>query len=129
MNHMKVMYYLNDAKKEKQILKLCSQLGIQTRKIKEKDVNVPLSTLAGISGVVSMSQVEKAPKGYEMPELLIFVGMTEEKLDEFLTEYKKRGIEPISLKAMVTPHNISWSVYQLVAELIKERAAIIMGKQ
>lgn len=128
MNHMKVMYYLKDTKKEKQILKLCSQLGIHTRKIKEKDVNVSLSTLAGISGTVSMSQVEKAPKGYEMPELLIFVGMTEEKLDEFLTEYKKQGIEPISLKAMVTPHNISWSVYQLVAELIKERASIIMGK-
>ena len=129
MNHMKVMYYLKDTKKEKQILKLCSQLGIHTRKIKEKDVNVSLSTLAGISGAVSMSQVEKAPKGYEMPELLIFVGMTEKKLDEFLTEYKKRGIEPISLKAMVTPHNISWSVYQLVAELIKERASIFMGKQ
>lgn len=127
MNHMKVMYYLNDAKKEKQILKLCSQQGIQTRKIKEKDVNVPLSTLAGISGVVSMTRAEKAPKDYEIPELLIFVGMSDGTLDEFLAEYRKQGIEPISLKATVTPHNISWSVYQLTVELIRERASIFMG--
>ena len=126
MNHMKVMYYLKDTKKEKQILKLCSQLGIQTRKIKEKDVNVSLSTLAGISGAISMSQVEKAPKDYEIPPLLIFVGMTEKKLDEFLTEYKKRGIEPTHLKAIVTIHNMKWSVSGLIAELKKEQIAIMM---
>lgn len=64
-----------------------------------------------------------------MPELLIFSGLADGKLDEFLAEYRKKGIEPVSLKAVITAHNISWTVYQLVSELVKERAAILMGHQ
>ncbi len=124
-----VMYYMKDSKKEEQLIQLCKQLGINTRKIKENDTNVSISTLAGISGVPAMVQTEKAPQNYEMPELLIFAGMTDEKLDEFLAEYRKQGIEAVSLKAMITPHNISWTVYQLTAELIRERTAILMGHQ
>lgn len=124
-----VMYYMKDSKKEEQLIQLCKQLGINTRKIKENDMNVSISTLAGISGVPAMVQTEKAPQNYEMPELLIFAGMTDEKLDEFLAEYRKQGIEAVSLKAMITPHNISWTVYQLTAELIRERTAILMGHQ
>ena len=124
-----VMYHLNDNKKEKQLMELCKQLGISTRKIKENDVNVSLSALAGISGVPVMAQPEKAPHNYVMPELLIFSGLADGKLDEFLAEYRKKGIEPVSLKAMITAHNISWTVYQLVSELVKERAAILMGRQ
>lgn len=129
MNNAKLIYHLKDVKKESQIIRLCKQLGISTRKIKETDVNVSLSALAGISGAPGMTQAEKAPKDYKMPELLIFAGMADEKLDEFLAEYRKQGIEPVSLKAMVTPHNICWSVYQLTVELIKERAAILMGRK
>lgn len=129
MNNAKLIYHLKDVKKESQIIRLCKQLGISTRKIKETDVNVSLSVLAGISGVPEMMQTEKAPKDYKMPELLVFSGMADEKLDEFLAEYRKQGIEPVSLKAMVTPHNIGWTVYQLTAELTRERTEILMGSK
>ena len=124
-----VMYCIKDSKKEKQFMELCKKLGLNTRKIKENDVNVSLSALAGISGVPVMTQSEKAPENYVMPELLVFSGMAEGKLDEFLAEYRKQGIEPVSLKAMITAHNISWTVYQLILELIKERTAILMGRE
>lgn len=126
-NSSLVIYHLKDVKKENQLIRLCKQLEINTRKLKESEVNVPLSVVAGISGVPVMKQTEKAPQDYKMPELLVFSGMAEEKLDEFLAQYRKQGIEAVSLKAMVTPHNIFWTVYQLTAELIKERAAILMG--
>lgn len=125
-NHAKLIYHLKDVKKEEKILRLCKQLGITTRKIKRSDENVSLGTLAGIFVGTAMQPTRKAPKDYEMPELFIFTGMEERKLDEFLAEYRKQGIEPVSLKAIVTQHNICWSVYQLTAELIKERTAILM---
>lgn len=41
-------------------------------------------------------------------------------LDMFLKRYKDMGIEPVKLKAVVTATNISWNVYELVTELIRE---------
>lgn len=40
-------------------------------------------------------------------------------MDEFLAEYQKAGNEPTHLKALVTVHNMKWSVSGLYAELKK----------
>lgn len=123
-----VMYHTKDSKKEKQLTELCKQLGFHTRKIKVSDANVRLSTLAGLLGTLVSPQDEKAPKDYQMPELLIFSGLAEEKLDKFLAEYKKSGLPPISLKAVITPYNIGWTVYQLTTELVREQTAIMLER-
>ena len=65
-----------------------------------------------------------APLLYPMPELLVFSGIPEGMQDLILAEYRKEKIEPVALKAMVTPHNISWTVYELSSELAKEHAAM-----
>lgn len=123
-----IMYHTKDSKKEKQLTELCKQLGFHTRKIKVSDANVCLSTLAGLSGNLVPTKDEKAPKDYQMPELLIFSGLSEGKLDKFLAEYKKSGLASISLKAVITPYNIGWTVYQLTAELVREQMAIMLER-
>ena len=55
-----------------------------------------------------------------MPDVIVFAGMKEECLDNFLKEYNGAGIAPTPLKAIVTPYNVGWSLSGLIAELIKE---------
>lgn len=123
-----VMYYIKDKEKERKLMQLCEKLQLSTKKVKLEDANRTIGELVGISGTGFLkTKAEKAPAGYLLPELLIFSGMSDKKLDEFLGEYRRQKIEPIGLKAIVTLDNISWSLYELTKELIKEQTAIIMG--
>lgn len=123
-----VIYHIQNHKKEKQIINLCRKLGIRTRALKAADCNLEVGALAGI-GRAGINTHEKAPAGYLLPDVLIFSGLPDEMLDTFLAEYKKAGIEPTGLKSVVTPHNRTWTVYELVAELLRERTAILLGGQ
>lgn len=120
------MFHISSLKKEKQVTALCRSLGLFTRAIKQQDINKPLSSIC-VQGskknntLAVNSERKKAPDNYKLPELIIFSGLSEENLDKFLEEYKKAGIEPVQLKAILTPTNISWSIYELVCELEKER--------
>ena len=62
----------------------------------------------------------KIPIMYELPELIIFSGFEETEVRTFLNEYKQWGIEKVSLKCMVTPFNLTWSLYDLVEHLKEE---------
>lgn len=121
-----IIYHIQSSKKEKQIIELCKKMGIRTRKLKASDCNLEIGILAGIvrSGTGTH---EKAPAGYQMPDMLIFSGLSDEWLDRFLADYRAAGIEPTGLKSVVTPHNVAWTVYELTAELIRERTAILLG--
>lgn len=130
MSHSKyVIFYVEDNKKKREITKLCSRLGFQTKQLSLADINTEVGVIAGInkmnSQLLSNTETVKAPIGFRLPEILIFSGFTEDVLDIFLSEYKKAEIEPIALKAVITLHNIKWSLYQLVSELLKERASFL----
>lgn len=120
-----IIYHIQSSKKEKQITELCKKMGIRTRKLKDSDCNLEVGVLAGI-GRAGTNTHEKAPDGYRMPDILIFSGLPDESLDRFLADYKAAGIEPIGLKSVVTPHNVTWTVYELAAELIRERTSILL---
>ena len=57
-------------------------------------------------------------------EMLVFVGMNDEALDEFLDTCKAEAISPTVCKAILTPHNAGWSGEKLYAELVKEHQAM-----
>lgn len=122
-----ILYYIPDMKKEKQVKELCRNLQISTRALKSTDMNIEIGMLAGIGGTAAKEHA-KAPEGYPPPEVLIFSGVSDELLDRFLAEYKEAGIAPIGLKAVVTVHNRTWTLYELTLELMKERMAMMMGK-
>jgi hypothetical protein len=122
----RVLYRIDDKKKEKELLLLCRKLGFQTRALKISDAGKEIGVLAGINRINGKSH-EKVPESYQMPEILIFSGVPNTELDRFLAEYKKAGIEQVGLKAIVTPHNLLWTVCELTAEIVRERTAILMG--
>lgn len=119
---------LNDAKSAA-VGRLCSQLGITYIRLMETDRKRKVGEIAhhaeqGIM-LLNSSQQDVQPS----PELLVFSELTESKLDEFLAEYRKAGIEPIALKAVVTPHNAEWTIDELTAELIKEHTAVFLNRK
>jgi hypothetical protein len=136
-----VMFFTSDTEKKRQIEELCRRVGASTRLLKSENLNTPVGTLAGIthgdssakktSGMAVSSHVPaasgvsgapdgKAPFGATVPEMMVFCGFTSEALDEFLKAYREANIQPIALKAIVTPYNHSWNLYQLSQELFRE---------
>ena len=130
-----IMYKINETSKEKQVVNLCRKLGLKTRKLKDSDAKITVGTLTG-NGKINSSPDnqmlntanQNVPTGYSLPELIVFSGLKDNKLDEFLAEYKKMGIAPIGLKAVVTIHNVNWTMYELAEELVRERISIMCGK-
>lgn len=130
-----IMYKINETSKEKQVVNLCRKLGLKTRKLKDSDAKITVGTLTG-NGKINASPDnqmlntanQNVPTGYSLPELIIFSGLKDNKLDEFLAEYKKMGIAPIGLKAVVTIHNVNWTMYELAEELVRERISIMCEK-
>lgn len=122
-----IMLHTADKKKEKQIMELCSSMGLSVKLLTEKDINKMTGKLAEInfSPVQTLcTENRKAPAGYILPDLIVFAGLDSERLDEFLEAYKKAQIAPTGLKAVITPYNLTWSLYTLVSELVREQAKL-----
>lgn len=121
-----IMYYVQDEKKRIQMEVLGMSMSFTTKSLKPSDLNTQVGTLAGIKNVVPIdpAQAEKAPAIFCMPEIIIFSGIPDKKLDEFLFSYKKVGLTPTNLKAVTTPKNVNWTLYQLIRELSSERTQI-----
>lgn len=121
-----VLYSIKDQKKAQQITALCRKLGIQTKEVKTKDVDEKVGVLAGIEPLATAGAKKAAPLAVlDLPEYLIFSGLPEVLLDQFLKEYRQQGIEPVSLKAVLTLHNKDWTVRNLITELMKERMSVM----
>lgn len=129
MNNKLLMYYTKDIKKSEQIADLCKRLQIHTRKLNPSDVNVEMGKLAGIKINVGNTEQKKVPENYDMPDVMIFSGISDGVLDEFLDAYRQDKISPTPLKAVLTPYNISWTLYGLISELQRERIAVMFGKK
>ncbi len=121
-----VLYYVQDEKKRIQMEVLCMSMSIGTKQLKPSDLNTQVGTLVGAKNIEPLDPAKeaKAPAIFCMPEIIIFSGIPDKKLDEFLFSYKKVGMTPTKLKAVITPQNASWSLYHLIRELSMERAQI-----
>lgn len=119
-----VLYYVQDEKKKIQMEVLGMRVSIATKQLKPSDMNTQVGVLAGLEDIVlpDWSREERTPAIFCMPEIIIFSGITDKRLDEFLASYKKLGLAPTKLKAVVTPHNVNWTLYHLIRELSAESA-------
>lgn len=118
-----ILYYVQEEKKKIQIEVIGMSMSIETKQLKPSDLNTQVGKLAGLKNVapLDLTQTEKPPVIFCMPEIVIFSGVPNKSLDEFMLSYKNVGVPPISLKAVTTPKNINWTLYQLIKELSSER--------
>lgn len=104
--------------KSRAIRSVAQKNGIYIKEISRKDYSQKLGTLAGIEG---FSKEKINYDGPDFPlEMIVFSGIDSAQMDTFLADYKKTGVQPIPLKAIITPHNIFWSADTLFKELWKE---------
>ncbi len=122
----KVLYYVQDENKRIQFEVLCMGMALSARQLKASDLNEQVGVLAGMNGIKApdMQTVEKAPAIFCMPEVVIFSGISNQMIDAFLLSYKNLGLAPIRLKAVTTPRNVEWTLYQLIRELAKEHGEL-----
>ena len=130
-----IFMYIPDADKRRQIEALCRVLKTETGDLSYEDRNTPLKDLLGLKDTAFTGMEEAirgsrketgkcAPPFWKMPELLLFSGLPDAKLNAFLKAYREAGIPPVPLKAVVTPYNLFWPPYELACELDRERAAV-----
>ncbi len=123
----KMFYSIKDELQAGQIARLCLRMDIQAKALTWADYDRTVGEVAGIalSGKNPIREKKKIPLGYQVPDIMIFCGMPDGSLDRFLSEYRKEKIAPVPLKAVVTPYNVSWTIYELILELGRERAAVL----
>ena len=116
---MKIFYHSNDSRTAEAIRQLCSDLGLECSVTGPGFLDMKLSEI--VAG--------KKPSGTQpviaaVPDHIIFSGDVPGKLDTFLDAYRKRGIKRIGRKAVVTVHNLSWTLRELLKELGREEKAL-----
>lgn len=121
-----ILYYVQEEKKKLQMEVLCLGVSGAAKQLKPSDLNTQVGVLAGLEGIAppDWSREEKPPAIFCMPEIIIFSGIPDKELDEFLFSYRKAGLAPTKLKAVVTPQNVHWTLYHLIRELSAERAQL-----
>ena len=121
-----ILYYVQDEKKKIQMEVLGMSMSLTTKQLKPSDLNAQVGVLAGLKDIAppDLSQEEKVPAIFCMPEIIIFSGIPDKKLDEFLFSYRKVGLTPTKLKAVTTPKNVNWTLYHLIRELSSESVQI-----
>ena len=131
-----LLYSLSDRRTEDALLSLCRSLRLSCRKLRPTDGSSLLGMLAEPAGAAPSRNNAgsmfpgSAPLGLtaaaspSLPDLLVFCRFGDSLLDLFLAEYKKAGLRPVALKAVLTPTNAGWTPLRLAAELELERKAI-----
>ena len=127
---MEALYiHTENIEKRSAINKLCENLGIKVKEIGYSDLNRTVLDIVASVPIMFNNKTNinggtesKVPPLFLMPEFILFNGFNDESLQGFLAAYRKAGIEKVALKAVVTPYNITWTLYDLIEHLKEERA-------
>lgn len=121
-NTRKVLLFQVNPQKRMQIEKLCHELEMETVTVDRKQYSEFLGFIAGIQGIPKSGKIYQ---GMDFPmEMMVFSGIHQELLEVFLRKYRELSIDPIALKAVLTPTNIFWNAEQLYQELLKEHMSL-----
>lgn len=118
-NQGTILIYEWRKEKEEQFLDFCESRKVKVKVVPVSSYSEALGVLAGIHGIKKNGKQDTGKLLGE--EMMVFAGIDGQSMDVFLNDYKRAGIEPVQLKAVLTPYNIFWDSRQLYEELKKER--------
>ncbi len=113
----KIYLYTTDKEKQTAIKKICFAQGIEMKNLSGTDTNRTIAMICRMQ-MKNSGGHRQAPPMYVLPEIMLFYGIDDPSLDA----YKETGLKPIRKKAIVTPTNLGWTLYELAEELAKESA-------
>ncbi len=115
-----LLYHLPaDSEKGRLVRQAAGTLKIHAEDLREDQLNQTVGHLAGLHGFEPDSR--SAPVEPVQEELMLLSGLSDEKINQLLGLLRKSGAAPIGLMAVVTEHNRSWRLSDLMAELMHER--------
>lgn len=119
----KLLVYRMKGEKRKQLKTICGELGIELSVVSPAEYGEAVGALVGFPG---MRKQGRASAGAGVAgEMLVFCGLDDAALDEFLDACKREAVEPTACKAVLTPHNAAWSSERLYGELVREQRTAI----
>ena len=98
---------------------LAMALGIAVRDVPDADLGQPLAALCGLE-----PRNPRAPKVQVTEEMLVMAAFPDALMDRFLQSIRQSGLQPVRLKAVLTPANRGWHCGQLCAALSQEAASM-----
>ena len=117
-------YNLSGEKMQK-IRLAAMRLKIRVRPV-EKDEYA--QTVAALCGLEEKTDAAYVGAGFE-DEMLVMANFPAGMMNAVLGLFRRMGIAPVVLKAMLTPTNAAWDSEKLHAEIAGEHQAMMNGKE
>ena len=113
-----LLFHISDKEVKKKVERALLPLRVRIRHIALKDYSQSLGVLAGLP---DMTPSEETYDGEELSDtMIVFCGLSSQKLDQALLALKKSGAGPFPYKAILTPTNQHWLAKDCLAELKRE---------
>lgn len=117
-------YNLSGEKMQK-IRLAAMRLKIRVRPVEEDEY---AQTVAALCGLEEKTDAAYVGAGFE-DEMLVMANFPAGMMNTFLGLFRRMGIAPVALKAMLTPTNAAWNSEKLHAEIAGEHQAMMNGKE
>ena len=117
-------YNLSGEKMQK-IRLAAMRLKIRVRPVEEDEY---AQTVAALCGLEEKTDAAYVGAGFE-DEMLVMANFPAGMMNAFLGLFRRMGIAPVALKAMLTPTNAAWNSEKLHAEIAGEHQAMMNGKE
>ena len=117
-------YNLSGEKMQK-IRLAAMRLKIRVRPVEEDEY---AQTVAALCGLEEKTDAAYVGAGFE-DEMLVMANVPAGMMNAFLGLFRRMGIAPVALKAMLTPTNAAWDSEKLHAEIAGEHQAMMNGKE
>lgn len=128
-----LLYNLSGTEKGRKIKAVLALMGIRVKEVHDTEYKNTIGSLAGIKGYEKENAIQAAQDTViedTIPEeMLVMCGFSSQRVDEMLRNFRKKEIERVNLKAVVTPTNATWNSLQLYEELKREHEAMTKGTQ
>jgi hypothetical protein len=119
-----LLSYNLQGERANQIRLTAMRLTVRFRPVAPEEYGQPLAALCG------MEPPAETPPPAEAftDEMLVLAHFSTDLLNRFLYAFRKDGVPPLALKAMLTETNMRWSSATLHAQLKEEHEALISAR-
>lgn len=125
MKQSVLLCYNLSGEKMQKIRLAAMRLKIRVRPVEEDEY---AQTVAALCGLEEKTDAAYVGAGFE-DEMLVMANFPAGMMNAFLGLFRRMGIAPVALKAMLTPTNAAWNSEKLHAEIAGEHQAMMNGKE
>ena len=123
MKQAVLLYYNLNPEKAQKIRLAAMRLKIRVRPVAQAEYGQTLSALCGLE---ALTDAAYDGAGFE-DEMLVMANFPAGMMNTFLGLFRRMGITPVALKAMLTPTNAQWNSEKLHTEIASEHEAMTKG--